>query len=203
FVLTLLKYALLIFGAVVALQQLNINLTSIVASLGVIGLSIGLAAKDSLSNVIGGVFIFWDKPFVIGDLIEAGDEYGEVRAITLRSTRIITPDGKVVSIPNSVTINNKIKCYTMEPHLRVDVDVSAPLTLDVDEARKRILSSVVGDQRFLETPAPALVVTKVDPTAMNLQLRVWLSESRKHLEVAGELRERAKNLIYFNMEQKD
>ncbi|MGH9822007.1 MAG: mechanosensitive ion channel domain-containing protein, partial [Blastocatellia bacterium] len=122
--------------------------------------------------------------------------YGEVREITLRSTRIITADGKVVSIPNSVLINNKIKCYTMQPHLRLDIDVSVAVTQDVDRAREEILSSLANDDRFLKTPAPELAVTHVDPTAAGLQLRVWITKPRTHIEVAAELRERMRKLLY-------
>ncbi|MDM7936812.1 MAG: mechanosensitive ion channel [Cyanobium sp. CZS 48M] len=86
FLLTLLKYLILSIGLITALGRLGINTTSILASLGVVGLSLGFAAKDALSNMISGIFIFWDRPFVLGDLIEVGGHYGRVDRITMRST---------------------------------------------------------------------------------------------------------------------
>ncbi len=149
FLLIGMKYTILVFGVITALQQVGINVTSVIAGLGIIGLSLGFAAKDTLSNIIAGIFLLWDKPFIIGDLIEASDEYGKVQEITLRTTRIVTPDGKLVSIPNSELINNKIKSYTMYPHLRLDVDVTIGVNEDIGKARDVILSLLASDQRFL------------------------------------------------------
>ena len=84
---TVLKVLILTLGAVAALAQLGVNTASLVASLGVAGLTIGFAARDALSNIISGIFIFWDRPFVLGDLIETDGKYGRVERITLRSTR--------------------------------------------------------------------------------------------------------------------
>ena len=69
---------------------------------GIAGLTIGFAARDALSNIISGILIFWDRPFVIGDLVEVGGQYGRVERITLRSTRIVTPD-RSISRPSAQT----------------------------------------------------------------------------------------------------
>jgi small conductance mechanosensitive channel len=124
FLLTALKYVVLIVGITMALQELGLDVTTILEGVGIIGIALGFAAKDTLSNIIAGFFLFWDKPFVIGDLIEVSDEYGEVHDISLRSTRILTVDGKLISIPNSVIVNSKVRSYTMSPHLRLDIDVT-------------------------------------------------------------------------------
>ena len=63
------------------------DITSLIAGLGIAGIALGFAAKDTLSNIVAGIFIFWDKPFYIGDLVEIEDEYGEVQNITLRTTQ--------------------------------------------------------------------------------------------------------------------
>lgn len=195
FLLIVVKYALLIFGAITALQQVGINVTSVFAGLGIVGLSLGFAARDTLSNVIAGLFLFWDKPFVIGDLIEASDEYGEVREITLRTTRIVTPDGKMISIPNAVLVNNKIRSYTMEPHLRLDLDVAIGVNEEIGKVRDILLSLVRNDRRFLPSPRPVVVVTNLGDYYVGLQLRVWLDEVRDHIPVRAELRESIKNAL--------
>src|SRR5258708_5558317 len=154
FLLTITKYSILAFGAVAALEEIGINLTSILAGVGIIGLALGFAAKDTFTNAIAGFFLFWDKPFVIGDLIEVSDEYGEVRDITLRTTRIITVDGKMVSLPNSELINKKIRSYTMEPHLRLDIEATIGVNENIGRARAVILSILGNDGRFLAQPKP-------------------------------------------------
>ena len=136
-------------------------MTTILEGVGIIGIALGFAAKDTLSNIIAGFFLFWDKPFVIGDLIEVSDEYGEVREITLRSTRIVTVDGKLISIPNSVMVNTKVRSYTMSPHLRLDIDVTIGVNEKIAEAREVILGLVRGDARFLTEPPAEVVVAKL------------------------------------------
>src|SRR6266481_4929012 len=81
FLLVALKYVVLMVGLVMALEELGLDVTTILEGIGIIGIALGFAAKDTLSNIIAGFFLFWDKPFVIGDLIEVSDEYGEVREI--------------------------------------------------------------------------------------------------------------------------
>lgn len=195
FLLIVVKYTILVFGAVSAFQQVGINVTNIIAGLGLAGLSLGFAARDTLGNIIAGIFLFWDKPFVIGDLIEAGGEYGEVREITLRTTRIVTVDHKMVSIPNSVLINNTIKSYTMEPNLRLDVEVTIGVNEEIGRAREVLLDLVKGDERFMDTPGPSVVVSKLGDYFVALQLRVWLNDERQHIAIRLELREKIKEAL--------
>ena len=156
-----LKYTIFVFAAITTLDQIGLNITSLIAGLGIAGLALGFAAKDTLSNIVAGIFIFWDRPFYIGDLVEIEDEYGEVQEITLRTTRIVTPDGIMVSIPNSNIAANKIKSYTMFPHLRLDIDVTIGVDEDIENARREVLSIIKGDERFMKEPVPAVLVQEL------------------------------------------
>jgi len=195
FLLVAVKYVVLIVGVVMALEELGLDVTTILEGLGIVGLALGFAAKDGLSNIIAGFFLFWDKPFVIGDLIEVSDEYGEVRAITMRTTRIVTVDGKLVSIPNSVIVNSKIRSYTMIPHLRLDIDVTIGVNERIDEAREVILDTVRRDERFLKEPPPEVVVITLGDYFVKIALKVWLRDPRIHIPVREELREAIKNAL--------
>jgi len=195
FLLVAVRYVVLIVGVVMALEELGLDVTTILEGLGIVGLALGFAAKDTLSNIIAGFFLFWDKPFVIGDLIEVSDEYGEVRAITMRTTRIVTVDGKLVSIPNSVIVNSKIRSYTMIPHLRLDIDVTIGVNERIDEAREVILDIVRRDERFLKEPPPEVVVITLGDYFVKIALKVWLRDPRIHIPVREELREAIKNAL--------
>ena len=190
-----LKYTIFVFAAITTLDQIGLNITSLIAGLGIAGLALGFAAKDTLSNIVAGIFIFWDRPFYIGDLVEIEDEYGEVQEITLRTTRIVTPDGIMVSIPNSNIAANKIKSYTMFPHLRLDIDVTIGVNEDIENARREMLSVIRGDERFMKEPAPAVLVQELGDYYTKLQLRVWLDDTRKHIATRAELREKIKNTL--------
>ncbi len=188
-----LKYVILIFAIVTALDQIGVNIASLIAGLGIAGIAIGFAAKDTLSNVVGGIFIFWDRPFYIGDLVEIEGEYGEVQNITLRTTRIVTPDGRLVSIPNQKIAENKIISYTMFPHLRLDIGVTIGTGEEIEPARQELLKLVKGDDRFLPDKEPVVLVKELGDYYTSLELRAWLDDTKKHIPVRAELREKIFN----------
>lgn len=188
-----LKYLVLIFALVTALDQIGVNIASLIAGLGIAGIAIGFAAKDTLSNVVAGIFIFWDRPFYIGDLVEIEGEYGEVQNMTLRTTRIVTPDGRLVSIPNQKIAENKIISYTMFPHLRLDIGVTIGTEEAIEPARQILLKLVKGDKRFLPDKEPVVLVKELGDYYTALELRVWLDEVRHHIPIRGELREKIFN----------
>ena len=184
------KTVLLSVGAVTALGKLGVNTASILTSLGVAGLTIGFAAKDALSNMISGLFIFWDRPFVIGDLVEIGGHYGRVDTITLRSTRVVTPDGRMLAVPNTTIVNTTVASYTNFPHLRLDIAFTVGVGEDLGKVRQTALSVCQGDPRFIREPASAVVVTALNDYNVALELRAWLGDEKQHIEARHELRER-------------
>jgi len=190
FVEQVVKYVVFTIGVVSALGQMGVDTSSILASLGVAGLTIGFAAKDTLSNLISGIFIFWDRPFVVDDLIEIGGEYGRVEEITMRSTRVVTNDGRMLAIPNSTIVNSTVASYTNFPNLRIEVDVTVGVEEDLGRIRKLLLELVEDDERFLATPKPAVVATALNDYNVALQLRGWLEDEREHISVRFEMRER-------------
>lgn len=190
FLQTVLKYTLLTIGAVTALGKIGINTASILTSLGVAGLTIGFAAKDALSNMISGIFIFWDRPFVIGDLVEVGGEYGRVESITMRSTRVVTPDGRMLAVPNSTVVNTTVASYTNFPHLRLDIAFTVGVGENLPRIRQLALDCCREDGQFMTEPAPVVVVTALNDYNVAMELRVWLDDEKQHVAARHGLRER-------------
>lgn len=189
FVQSVLQLSILTIGLVQALSALGINTAALLTSLGIVGLTIGFAARDALSNLISGVLIFWDRPFVIGDLVEVGDDYGRVQNITLRSTRIVTVDGKMLAVPNSHIVNSTVASYTNFPHLRLDIDVTIAPDEDIDRVRRLLLDLVSAERGFLEQPPPRVVITRLNDYNVEVQLQAWIRNERDHIEKRFELRE--------------
>ena len=189
FAQTFLKYVVLTIGIVNAFDAVGIDTAAVIASLGIAGLTIGFAARDALSNVISGVFIFWDRPFVIGDLIEVEGHYGKVDNITLRSTRVITVDGKMLAIPNSTMVNSTVASYTNFPNLRIDVGVTIGVEEQVERARQILLGLVREDPDYMTEPPPSVVVTQLNDYNVALELRAWLKNERNHIPKRHALRE--------------
>ena len=189
FGLTVLKFVVLALAVVNALAAVGVNTASLLASLGIAGLSIGFAARDALSNLISGLLIYWDRPFVIGDLLEVGEHYGRVDRITLRSTRVITPDGRMLAVPNTEIINRTVASYTNFPNLRIDVAVTVGVDEDLDRAREALLSLVRGRPEYMTEPKPVVVVKRLNDYNVELELRAWAYEERKHIALRTSLRE--------------
>jgi small conductance mechanosensitive channel len=191
FIHTLLKFGLFTVGGVAALDTAGVQTSAVIASLGVAGLTIGFAARDALSNIISGILIFIDRPFTIGDLVEIQGAYGRVEIITLRSTRVVTPDGKMLAIPNTAVINNTVASYTNFPHLRLDIPVSVGVAENLARVRSILLGLVADDPAYMTQPPPSVHVTQLNDYNVTVELRVWLDNEREHVEKRAELRERA------------
>ena len=191
FVSTAAKYVLLAMGVVSALGRVGIDTTSVLASLGIAGLSLGFAARDTLSNIISGIFIFWDRPFVIGDLVEIDGHYGRVETITMRSTRVVTVDGRMLAIPNSAVANGTVVSYTNFPNLRIDVPVTVGVGENLGRVRALLTAMAAAHPAALESRPPVVVVTELGDYNVTVELRTWIVDERAHVAVRAELREHA------------
>ncbi|MBW6474664.1 MAG: mechanosensitive ion channel family protein [Anaerolineaceae bacterium] len=186
---TLLKFFVFSIGILAALSATGIQTGAVLASLGVVGLTIGFALRDTLSNIISGLLIFIDRPFTIGDLIEIDGKYGRVDRISLRNTRVVTPDGKMLAVPNAEVMNKTVTSYTNFPNIRLDIAVTIGAHEDLNRVRSILLSLVQDNPDYLSKPAPSVVVTQLNDYNVALELRVWLENERLHLQKKFELRE--------------
>jgi small conductance mechanosensitive channel len=192
---TVIKFCIFGIGVLTALGAAGIKTVTLLGSLGVLGLTLGFALRDTLSNIISGILIFIDRPFTINDLIEIDDNYGRVEKITLRTTRIVTVDGKMLAVPNAVIMNKTVTSYTNYPHLRIDISVTIAVTENIDRARAILLSLVREDSDCMEIPKPEVVVTTLNDYNVVLELRVWLENERQHIQKRLELREKMFNAL--------
>ena len=119
FITKTLKVTVVVFGALVALQNFGVNVMSLLAGLGIGGLAIAFAAQDTVANLFGSVTILMDHPFKIGDWIKVGDTEGTVEEVGFRSTRIRTFYNSAITIPNSVLAKEKIDNMGVRPKRRV------------------------------------------------------------------------------------
>jgi MscS family membrane protein len=126
------KFALWLIAFILALNNAGYDVGALLAGLGIGGLAFALAAQDLVKNLFGGLTIFLDKPFMVGDRIDVAGFDGIVEEIGIRSLRIRTLDGRVVVIPNSDVANDAIQNITSEPNRKVVLNLG--LTYDTDDA---------------------------------------------------------------------
>jgi small-conductance mechanosensitive channel len=151
------------------------------ASAGIATAAVALAAKDTLSNFFGGVSIFMDRPYRLGDYIILGSgERGEVVDIGVRSTRILTRDDVLVTIPNSVMANAKIINETQPaPMYRVRTKVGVSYDSDLDLVEQTLLKSLEGIHQVLDQPTPRVRFRAFGDSALDFELLSWVADPRE------------------------
>jgi small conductance mechanosensitive channel len=172
--------ALLLFVAVVIiLGSIGISVTSLIAALSVVGVAFSLAIQGFLSNVFGGLQIISNKPFHIGDYVDAGGESGTVREVGLFYTKLYTPDKKLVQIPNSTIANSNITNYSSAKNRRVDITVSASYNDDVEKVKAVLLKMLMEHPLTLkeEDIAPVVHVNAYNPNDIGYVARAWCANA--------------------------
>ncbi len=171
-------FKVVLFGVqtYVIMAAWHINLTSWLASAGVLGIAIGFAAKDTLANFISGIFILVDAPYRVGQYIYIdGQTRGVVTDIGMRSTRLLTNDNVEVTVPNGVIGNSMIINETSGPstRMRVRITVGVAYGSDVDQVRD-ILMKCTEEISYLEAGQKTLVrFTAMGESSLDFQVLVW------------------------------
>lgn len=186
------RLALLGIAVVMAADQLGVNVAAALAGLGIVGIAVGFAAQDSLANVISGFVIFVDKPFQVGDVVRVADQYGEVREITMRTTRIRTRNNTYVVIPNKKIIDEVLVNYSKHGEARVDVTVGIAYKEAIPRARQIVLDAVSKLPAVMRDPAPEVVVKELGASGVDLEVRVWIHDAVCEPEVHAHVIEASK-----------
>jgi len=175
FLVSVLRIALITFVMISAAAQIGIQTASFVAVIGAAGLAIGFALQGSLSNLAAGVMLIIFKPIKIGDYIEGGGSAGSVESIGIFVTTLITPDNKVVIVPNSTMTNGNIINYSAKDKRRVDMVFGIGYSDDIDKAKNVIQSVLENDSRVLKDPVPQIVVSELGDSSVNFNVRPWVN----------------------------
>ncbi len=157
----------------------NIPLTSWLTSAGIVGIAVGFAAKDTLSNLFSGIFIVADSPYKVGDFVVLDERIrGKVLEIGMRSTRLLTRDDIEVTVPNAVIANGQIVNETGGPHekMRVRVKVGAAYGSDVDQVREVLMSCIEGVGHLSDTPEPRVRFREFGSSGLLFELLAWIDE---------------------------
>lgn len=186
------RVVLYIFAILTVADQLKINITSMVAGVGVIGLALSFAAQDTVSNIISGVVIIIDGSFKEGDWISMGQMHATVTEIRLRTTMLTTFDNETVVVPNKQLAQERIVNYTMTPRTRVKVSIGIAYKEDIQKAREVMLETLKGDERIYSDPPPKVIVTDLGESSVNLQLRFWTEDPMQKNNLMWEYTEKCK-----------
>lgn len=198
FLLTIANWGLIILLLVSVVGMLGIETTSFIAVLGAAGLAVGLALQGSLSNFAGGVLIIALKPFKLGDWIEVNGISGSVKDISLFYTKLNTFGNQLAIIPNGDLSNDNIVNYSGESTRRDAITIGISYDSNIKVAKDVLMKLLKEQEDILSDPAPAVVVTELADSSVNLSVRFWaknevfwdrhwytIEEAKTRLEAAG------------------
>ncbi len=173
---SVLRFLIVAFGAVYIADGLGFDLTALVAGLGISGLALALAAKDSISNFFGAITVLLDRPFRVGDWIVVGGAEGEVEAINLRTTQIRTSIDTVITLPNASLVSESIENYgrrrwrRYQPTFHLDLD-SEPG--QVDAFCSGVLKLIEENERTTNEGSSFANVAMLGPQSVDVQCNLY------------------------------
>jgi len=172
FIENIVKVGLWLMLIIVILSNLGINVTGLIAGLGIAGIVIGFALQDTLSNLASGVFILFHKPFKVGDWINIGGVVGGVERIGIAACILNSPDNVKITIPNSRIWKDIIQNYTGNPTRKIfNLEIGISYDSNIDKAIKIIHKILKNDKRILKDPEPQVVTKSLGDSSVNIAVR--------------------------------
>jgi len=170
----LLAYGILLIALIWVLGIFGVKIGAILTAIGLFSVAIGFAARTSVSNLISGIFILFDRPFVIGDAITVAGTEGIVISIDILSTKVRTSDNTYVRIPNETVLRSVVTNLSKLGKRRTDIEIKFKDVESLEEAKEVLKDSIENLQDILKKPKPHLFV-KEDGTP-SLKVIVWMEE---------------------------
>ncbi|MEH6457234.1 MAG: mechanosensitive ion channel family protein [Cocleimonas sp.] len=171
------KIIIVVVAVYIIFQTWGIDMTAWLASAGIVGIAVGFAAKDTLSNLFSGVFILADTPYKIGDYVVLdGDQRGKVTHIGLRSTRLLTRDDVEVTVPNSIMGNSQVTNQSGGPHpkFRIRVKIGVAYGTDIDEVENILMEIAKNEPLVVNTPEPRVRFRQFGASSLDFELLGWI-----------------------------
>jgi MscS family membrane protein len=176
------------------LRLWNIDITGLLAGLGIAGLAIGFAVKDSLANLFGGISMILDKNVKVGDKIKLENGVaGIVKDIGLRSTRIRTFDNELIIVPNGTMANSQIQNFVLpDQKARININFGVEYGSDIKKVQDVVLKAIKKLEHVMKDPAVSVDFTEMSDFALNFACRIWV----EHYSHAYSTKLKATEVIY-------
>ena len=162
-----------LFAVLIILDLFGFNTASLLTVLGAAGLAVGLAMKDSLSNIAAGLMLLLLRPYKVGDYIDCGSVSGTIKEMGLFTTTLSTADGIFIAAPNSAIFGNPVKNYSRNATRRVDITVGISYGDSLPEGIRVLQDLMAKNELILKDPAPEVLVDDLANSSVNLTLRFW------------------------------
>ncbi|MFL2976256.1 MAG: mechanosensitive ion channel family protein [Candidatus Thalassarchaeaceae archaeon] len=177
---SIMRFFIVAFGAVLIAGSLGFDLSAILAGLGISGIALALAAKDSVSNMFGAITVLLDRPFKVGDWVIIGSSEGEVIEINFRTTQIRTSIDSVVTFPNANLVNTPIENYGLrrwrryQPILHLDLDSNPD---SVEKFCNQVFDMIQSNEKTTKKEASSVRVQSLGPQAIDISCNLYWDTS--------------------------
>jgi small-conductance mechanosensitive channel len=173
--------ATVVVGTVVALDQVNFDVTGFVAGLGLVGFTLGFAFQDIAKNLMAGILILIQQPFEIGEAIEVSSYSGTVTDVDIRATTIKTWDGQQVIVPNADVYTSAITNYSEYPARRMTLALGVGYEEDLANAQQIFLEAIQKVEGVLPDPEPAIFYKGLGSSAVEMTAYFWIDQTESNL----------------------
>lgn len=181
-------YLVMIVGVIVAFQFVGINLSGLTVIFGLLSVGIGFGLQNVTSNFVAGLILLFERPIKIGDRVTVGGTEGNVVAIRMRATTILSLTNISIIVPNSEFVSSEVINWSHgDPKIRLDLKVGVSYNSDVDKVFNALLEVAKEHPRVMNSPAPDVLLDGFGDSAWEMRLRVWVAHPEKHYEIRSEL----------------
>jgi len=185
---SLVKYAIVSVGFVLALLALGVNLNRVTVLGGALGVGVGFGLQNIVNNFVSGLILLFERPVRVGDGVQIGDVQGEVRRIGIRATTVRAWEGADVIVPNSQLVAERVTNWTpMDYRRRLDIPVNVAYGSAPDKVLQVLTEVAKSHPDVVAMPAPLALFLGFGDSALQFQLRAWTNRLDRHLVVKSEL----------------
>ena len=185
----LIHYVLILTGFLLALLALGFELTKLTIILSALGVGIGFGLQSVVNNFVCGLILLFERPVRVGDYIELGGRWAEIKRIGLRSTVVRTFDSADIILPNSNLISNEVTNWTLSDRVvRLIIPVGVAYGSDVPLVTETLTECALANSKVLRMPEPEVLFRDFGESSLDFELRAWISNAEERLRVASDLR---------------
>jgi len=185
---TLVHYFVLVVGVLIGLAAAGVKLDRFALLAGAFGVGIGFGMQNIVNNFVSGLILLFERPLQVGDTVQIGGVYGEIRRIGIRSSTVRTFEGAEVIVPNGTLIADPVTNWTLSDRMRrIDVPVSVAYGSEPEQVLELLRSVAAAHALVVDAPAPTAIFLGFGEFALNFELRAWTDRSDRWVQVRSEL----------------
>lgn len=183
----LIRLLILTAGFFLGILASGIPLDKVTIIIGALGVGIGLGLQNIVNNLVSGVILAIERPIQVGDIIEIGSNTGRVKEIGIRSSRIVTPDGAEVIIPNGDMLSQKLTNWTLNNmHMRVEATIKLSDSAGLGRAKEIITEILKSSEGIMQNPEPQILYNNITQSGAELQILFWADDINKWVQLKSD-----------------